>query len=107
MGSPITVTKDTFESEVLSSDIPVLVDFWAEWCVPCKMLGPILEEIAGDYEGKLKIAKVNVDQDGELASSYSVISIPTIMVFKDGEIVNQKVGAGSKQAIEELFKALI
>lgn len=107
MGSPITVTKDKFESEVLSSDIPVLVDFWAEWCVPCKMIGPILEEIANDYEGKLKIAKVNVDQDGELASDYSVISIPTIMVFKDGEIANQKVGAGSKQAIEELFKDLI
>lgn len=104
MGSPITVTKDTFDTEVLQSELPVVVDFWAEWCVPCKMVGPILDELANDYKGKLKIAKVNVDQDGELASDYSIISIPTLMVFKGGEVVNQQVGAGSKQAIEELFK---
>jgi thioredoxin 1 len=107
MGKEITVTTANFEQEVLKSDIPVLLDFWAEWCVPCKMIGPILEEIADAWEGKLKVGKVNVDQEGDLAGQYNIISIPTIMVFNGGEVVNQQVGAGSRQALEKLFTDLV
>ncbi|MFO7848659.1 MAG: thioredoxin [Spirochaetia bacterium] len=102
-----TVTDENFEEEVLKSDVPVIVDFWAEWCVPCKMIHPILEEIAEAYEGKLKVVKVNVDEDGDIASSYNIISIPTLLLFKDGTVVNQQVGAGSRKAIEDLFKDYI
>jgi thioredoxin 1 len=105
--SEITVTSDNFEQEVLKSDVPVIVDFWAEWCVPCKMIQPILEEVSSEYAGKLKVAKVNVDDEGELAGQYNVISIPTLLLFKDGTVVNQQVGAGSRQNIEELFKDYI
>jgi thioredoxin 1 len=105
--SEITVTSDNFEQEVLGSDVPVIVDFWAEWCVPCKMIQPILEEISSDYAGKVKVAKVNVDEEGELAGQYNVISIPTLLLFKDGNVVNQQVGAGSRQNIEALFKDYI
>ena len=107
MGSEVTVTAANFDEEVLGSSVPVLVDFWAEWCVPCKMVGPIIEEIAGEYEGKLKVAKVNVDEEGDLASKYNIISIPTIVVFNKGELANQQVGAGSKEALEGLFKDLL
>jgi thioredoxin 1 len=102
--SEITVTSDNFENEVLNADVPVIVDFWAEWCVPCKMIQPILEEVSNDYAGKLKVAKVNVDEEGELAGQYNVISIPTLLLFKDGTVVNQQVGAGSRQNIEQLFQ---
>lgn len=104
MGAEVTITKDTFENEVLKADIPVLVDFWADWCVPCKMVAPILEEISEDYKGKLKIGKLNVDQGADLAAQYNVVSIPTLLLFKDGEVVDQKVGAGSKKDIEALFQ---
>jgi thioredoxin 1 len=97
------VTSDNFEEEVLKSDVPVIVDFWAEWCVPCKMIHPILEEISEAYVGKLKVVQVNVDEEGDLASDYNVISIPTLLLFKDGKVVNQQVGAGSRQSIEKLF----
>jgi thioredoxin 1 len=107
MSKEITVTSANFQNEVLESDIPVLVDFWAEWCVPCKMVGPILEEIAQAHEGKLKVGKLNVDQEGDLAGQFNVISIPTLMLFKGGEVVNQQVGAGSRQAIEKLFSDYI
>ena len=100
----ITVTADNFEQEVLKADVPVIVDFWAEWCVPCRMIHPILDEIAGDYDGKVKVAKVNVDQQGELASQYNIISIPTLLLFKDGTVVNQQIGAGPRQTIEGFFK---
>ncbi len=103
MAKEITITSANFEQEVTNSDIPVLIDFWAEWCVPCKMIGPILEEIAEAHDGKLKVGKVNVDQEGELAGKFNIISIPSLMLFKGGEVVNQQVGAGSRQAIEKLF----
>ncbi len=107
MGSEVVVDTSNFEQEVLNSSVPVIVDFWAEWCVPCKMISPILEEIADDYEGRLKVAKVNVDEAGELAAQYNIISIPTVMVFKDGEVAAQQVGAVSRDVLEGLFKDLI
>ncbi|MBQ9015156.1 MAG: thioredoxin [Firmicutes bacterium] len=99
----ITITKDNFEQEVLKSDIPVLVDFWAVWCGPCQMVGPILSEIAEENEGKVKIGKVNVDEQPELAQQFGIMSIPTMMVFKGGEKVNQLVGAVPKEEILKLF----
>lgn len=104
MAKEVTITTSNFESEVLNSDVPVLIDFWAEWCMPCKMIAPVLEEIAQDYDGKLKIGKLDVDSEGELAMKYSVQSIPTLMVFKGGEEVARKVGAVPRPAIEELFR---
>lgn len=103
MSAEVEVTVDNFEEEVLKSDVPVLADFWAEWCVPCKMVAPVLEQIAGEQDGKLKIAKVNVDEQSELASQFGIISIPTLLLFKDGEVVNKQVGAGSKEMIEAVF----
>jgi len=100
----ITVTAENFEQEVLKADVPVIVDFWAAWCVPCKMIHPILDEIAKDYDGKVKVVKVNVDNQGELASQYNIISIPTLLLFKDGTVVNQQIGAGPRQTIENFFK---
>jgi thioredoxin 1 len=88
----IEVTDASFESEVLQSDIPVLVDYWAPWCGPCKMAAPVLEKIAGEYEGRLKICKVNVDEEREVASRYRIMSIPTMFLFKDGEMVSQIMG---------------
>lgn len=104
MGAEVTVTNENFKAEVLESDIPVLADFWAEWCVPCKMMGPILEQMAEDYKGKLKIAKINVDEEGELASNYNIVSIPTILVFHNGNVANQQIGAVPKKALEQLVK---
>ena len=107
MAAEVTVTRENFETEVIKSDVPVIIDFWAEWCVPCKMISPVLEEISREYDGKVKIAKVNVDEAGELASEYNIISIPTLMVFNNGEPVKQQVGAVSKQVIEGMFKELL
>ncbi len=107
MGAEVILNTDNFEEEVIKSDVPVLVDFWAEWCVPCRMVAPIVEEISEDYAGKLKVGKFNVDDGTELASKYNVVSIPTLLLFKDGEIVNQKIGAGSKEDIETVFKDYI
>ncbi len=100
----ITITKENFEKEVLQSDVPVLVDFWAVWCGPCQMVGPILSEIAEENEGKLKVGKVNVDEQPELARQFGIMSIPTMMVFKDSEKVNQLVGAVPKEQILDLLK---
>ena len=107
MGIEVNVTKENFEVEVVNSDIPVIIDFWAEWCVPCKMIDPVLAEISEEYKGKLKVAKVNVDEAGELASEYNIISIPTLMVFNKGEVVKQQVGAVSRDVIEGMFKDLL
>ena len=107
MSSEVELDNSNFESEVLKADVPVIVDFWAEWCVPCKMISPILEDIADEYAGRLKVAKVNVDEAGELAAEYNIISIPTLLLFKDGEVAAQQVGAVSKQVIEGLFEDLV
>ena len=99
----ITITNENFEQEVLKSDIPVLVDFWAVWCGPCQMVGPILSEIAEENEGKIKVGKVNVDEQPELARQFGIMSIPTMMVFKGGEKVNQLVGAVPKEEVLKLL----
>lgn len=93
----------TFAAEVLDNANPVLVDFWAPWCGPCRMMGPVLEELAGEYEGKVEFCKVNVDDEGELAEKYGVVSIPSIMLFKNGEVVNRSVGAVPKAKIAEML----
>ena len=97
--SLIHLDEKNFKAEVLDSATAVLVDFWAEWCGPCRMIAPILDEIAKDLEGKLKVGKVNIDQSGELAAQYNVMSIPTLLVFKNGKVVNQIVGAMSKDKL--------
>ena len=104
MSEEVIITSDNFEEEVVKSTVPVLADFWADWCVPCKMVAPVLEEISEEYKGKLKIGKVNVDDQGDLAMKFSVVSIPTLLLFKGGEVVNKQVGAGSKDMIEGIFK---
>ena len=99
----IHVTEATFKQEVLESDKPVLVDFWATWCGPCKMLAPTVSEIADEYEGKVKVCKLDVDQAMDIAMSYGVASIPTLILFKDGEIVKKSVGVVSKTEIEAMW----
>ena len=100
----ITLNTTNFEKEVLESDIPVLVDFWAGWCGPCKMLAPTIEEIAKEYEGKVKVGKVNIDEFAPLAIKYGVASIPTVILFKAGQAVDKSVGFVPKAAIEEMLK---
>ncbi|SEA79705.1 thioredoxin TrxA [Rubrimonas cliftonensis] len=95
----VSVTDDSFESDVLKSGTPVVVDFWAEWCGPCKQIGPALEEIAGEMNGKVKIAKINIDDNPGAPSKYGVRGIPTLMLFKDGKVAATKVGAAPKTAI--------
>lgn len=96
-------SDENFESEVLNSDVPVLVDFFAEWCGPCKMMGPVVDKIAQEYEGKAKVGKIDIDKNPDLAGKYNVMSVPTFMVFKQGKIVDTVIGAVSK---EELTKNL-
>ncbi len=101
MSEPIHVTADTFEAEVIQADVPVLTDFWAEWCRPCLMIAPVLEEIAKEYADRLKVAKLDVDKSPELATRYGVRSIPTMIVFKDGGAVERLVGYMPKQKLVE------
>ncbi|QKW39030.1 thioredoxin [Actinomadura sp. NAK00032] len=99
MTAPITVTDATFEDEVLKSDIPVLVDFWADWCGPCRMIAPILEQIAEEQDGKIKIAKMDYDANPHTPNEYGVMGLPTLLLFKDGKSVQQIVGAKPKRAL--------
>ena len=107
MASQVTITNDNFEAEVEKSEVPVLIDFWAEWCMPCKMVSPVVAEIAQAYDGKLKVGKIDVDAEGDLAARFNVMSIPTLIVFNGGEVVGQRVGAVPRPAIEALFKELV
>lgn len=100
----ITITKENFEAEVLKSDIPVILDFWATWCGPCRMIAPTLAEIAEENEGKIKVGKVNVDEQMELAVQFGITAIPTLIVFKGGQKVNQEMGVMSKEEILALVK---
>ncbi|TVO72398.1 thioredoxin TrxA [Sedimenticola selenatireducens] len=95
----VHVTDDNFESEVLKSELPVLVDYWAEWCGPCKMIAPVLDEISGEYTGKIKVAKLNIDDNPNTPPRYGIRGIPTLMLFKDGEVEATKVGAVSKSQL--------
>ena len=99
----IKITNENFEAEVLKSELPVLVDFWAAWCGPCRMLAPAIAQIAAECEGKIKVGKVNVDEQPELAQRFGIMSIPTVLVFKDGKKVNQSIGLVSKEKLLALF----
>ena len=99
----LTATQENFSTEVLSADVPVLVDFWAEWCGPCKMIGPILDELAQEYNGRVKIAKVNIDEQQQLAAQYGIRAIPTLLMFHKGEVSEQIVGLKSKRDLKNSF----
>lgn len=100
----LKITNQNFKEEVLNSTLPVLIDFWAPWCGPCRMMGPVIEELAQDYEGKVKVGKVNVDEESELAQAFQIVSIPTIVLIKNGKIVNKIIGYRPKEDIEEMLK---
>lgn len=100
----VVITNDNFESEVLKSELPVLVDFWAVWCGPCKVLSPLVEELAHEYEGKLKVGKVNVDEENDLSTKYQILSIPTLKFFKGGVEVGEIIGAAPRTTIEAEIK---
>jgi len=100
----IKVNDENFKKEVLESDIPALVDFWAEWCMPCRMVAPVVEEIAREYRGKLKVCKLNVDEAGNTASDYDIMGIPTLLIFKNGKVAGKVVGALSKTELEKEIK---
>jgi thioredoxin 1 len=106
MGKTLELTDATFD-ETLKSDKPVLVDFWAEWCGPCKMIGPVVEELAGDYDGKAIVAKLNVDENPQVTARFGVRSIPTLLVFKNGQIVDKQVGAVPKSVLASKLQAQV
>jgi len=107
MSATLAVSSTEFDEKVLKSDVPVLVDFWAEWCGPCKMIGPSIEQLATEYEGRAKVYKVDVDHNGDIASQYGILSIPALLVFKGGKVVDQMVGAAPKAAIADLINRAI
>jgi thioredoxin 1 len=105
--SSITITTGNFEAEVLQSQIPVLIDFWAPWCGPCKMIGPVVDQLAQEYSGRVKIGKVNVDEEGALAERHGISSIPALFLYNNGALAGQRTGAAVKRDIEALFKDLV
>ncbi|MBV12638.1 MAG: thioredoxin [Flavobacteriaceae bacterium] len=107
MSKTIELTDSNFDEEISSREVPVLVDYWAEWCGPCKMVGPILEELANDFEGKLVVGKVDVDTNKDSAAKQKVMSIPTLVLFKNGQPVDQRVGALTKNQLEEFINQYI
>ena len=107
MTHPIDVTDSSFDEEVIQADTPVLVDFWADWCAPCKMIAPIVEELAGEFDGKIKFAKLDVDSNPKSASSYGIRGIPTMLIFNEGEPVDQVVGAVPKSVLKKKLEQAI
>jgi len=107
MSAPINITDDSFDMEVLQSETPVVVDFWATWCGPCKMIAPILEELAREYEGKVKITKLDVDSNNQTAGKYNIMSIPSLLFFKNGEVVDQVVGAIPKSQLAQRINKVV
>ncbi len=105
MSKALIFSDDSFEDDVLNADKPVLVDFWAEWCGPCKMVGPIVDELAGEYEGEAKIGKVDVDSNPQISTNYGIRSIPSLLIFKNGEVVDQIVGAVPKNQLKKQLDA--
>ncbi len=105
MAKAVELTDNSFNDEVLKSDKPVLVDFWAEWCGPCRMVGPVVEELAGEYEGKVKVGKVDVDNNPQISMQYGIRSIPSLLIFKGGEVVDQIVGAVPKNELQKHLDA--
>jgi thioredoxin 1 len=103
----LEITDKDFQEKVLDSDKPVLVDFWAAWCGPCRMVGPIIDELSTEYEGKAVIAKMDVDQNQEFAAKYGVRNIPTVLLFKDGEMVNRQVGVAQKETYKEAIDSVL
>ncbi len=107
MSEEIVITKGNFESEVMKSPVPVLADFWAEWCGPCRVIAPMLKDIAKTYGDKLKVAKINVDQEPDLALKFNINSMPTLLIFKNGQVVKQQIGAMPKPMLEKMIKEVV
>jgi thioredoxin 1 len=107
MSNAMTVTDANFESEVVNGGAAVVVDFWAEWCGPCRMIGPVLDELAAEYKGRIKVAKVNVDENPVTAGKFGVRSIPTLLFFKDGKVVDQVIGVVHKSQLQKKFDAIL
>jgi thioredoxin 1 len=107
MAKPVAVTDTEFEQKVLQADVPVAVDFWAPWCAPCRVVGPILDKLAGEYDGRMVIAKVNTDEEGKWAGKFGIQGIPTIILFKDGKEVDRMVGSRPESAYRTAFDKLL